>query len=179
MGQVGENQEPLQEAALYAWDGDDWIKVKVDENGNLYINVQDLEVIQSRSYGWVGADWQKNPLQIGYSGQIIDDVTDLNADAGFNIVDGNVVPAGEIWVITQISIFNLTSATTLHFIALIGSAGTLRVERNSGGAAALLTTVQGYWLLVKDDFLRASFDGCTAGDDLHLQYAGWRIDIDQ
>ena len=54
-------------------------------------------------YGWVNSSWQKNPLLFGYSSGLQTLISDESLDEGTNVVAGGEVPAGEIWVITNLS----------------------------------------------------------------------------
>lgn len=133
----------------------------------------------AKSYGLVNGVWRKNPLLIGYSGIIEANKTDLSLAAGYNKLDGDPVPSGEIWVITHIGMAYVGTTPT-----------TLEVQKWDGGnwyqilfqlapVSGSWYTLTGYWILNKEQTISATVQGATLNDDLYLTYMGFSVDIDQ
>lgn len=176
---VGNNQEPLRETANFIYNGTLWVPMQSDASGYLEVVTPDLSDIEARGYGWINADWQKNPLAFGYSGDQSEEKSNLSAVAGNNLLSGTTVPSGEIWNIQAIGAINATSA--IPEIDLQVSVNGITVT-----LLTKLTPAAGEWVswssivtLSEGDYVRARFVTCVLNDDIYLTYHGITIDIDQ
>ncbi len=75
----------------------------VDANGAVIVSsivnelpagTQEIGKVQARNYGWISANWQKDPLRIGYSGQVVQNASNTNLPAGTSNLNLAAVPAG-------------------------------------------------------------------------------------
>ena len=179
MPTTGVNDEPLQDRRIFAYDGTNYRVVKCDTDGNLVIALKAEEDVQANAYGWINAAWQKDPLRLGYSGQLQDVYSNTNLSAGNNLHNFDTVPSGEIWVITALWFMYIgTSPTYAQFYFALAS-GTHWPLRQPSPTSSQVYSKEGQWVLVEDDIITVSVSGATAGDDLYGGYMGYRVDIDQ
>jgi hypothetical protein len=129
--------------------------------------------------GWIGGAWQKNPLLLGYSAIISKALSNLSAAAGTNYLSSTAVPAGEIWVITTASMLNATTAFTQATIIVSISGNNQYFQSKASPIQNEKVIWNGQAILKEGDTVVGAFDGCTLNDDLYLQFAGYRVDIDQ
>jgi hypothetical protein len=161
-------------------DNSDRLKVLIDSiTGSVTVIQTTPANLTVANHGWIGAAWKKQPVTIGYSAIKSEQVTNLNAAAGTNTVDSGTVPAGEIWTINNISVFNNTSnITSIYGYAIIGGVG-VQIIYKAAPLASIATLYQGNLVLSPGDKISIVFFGCVAGDDLYLTYCGFMTDIDQ
>lgn len=163
------------------------IPVQVDANGVVIVDqVSALPTgsnligkIQANNYGLVGGAAQKDPLRLGYSGDKTEKISDTNADAGTNYLNGATVPAGEIWVLEMACGYNLTkTGVRVDVYAYINSIEIylLSAFLSANGEIPIWT---GALTLSEGDRVYGQFFSCDAGDDIYLHYHARRIDIDQ
>ena len=147
------------------------------------LETADLElvskILSNGPHGWISGVWQRNPLSFGFSGQVERLWTDTNLSAGANTVDDSAVPAGEIWIITQLSImYDGTAPDDIQF-AIRTVAQQIELFEVKDPVPSIFYDRQGWWILVQGDKLRLSCSGATAGNDLLGRAMGFRVDIDQ
>lgn len=179
MPKVGVNNEPLLERLVFGYDGADYRVVKVDTSGNLVAALLANQNVQARGYGWVSAAWQKNPLLIGYSGTGSEEVKNLSAAAGVNVLNGTVVPAGEIWNVYAAHLLDVNNATVQDRIGVTVSGVDVVMASTATLAASIYYPWNGSVILSPGDKIFGVFEGCTLNDDLYMRYAYVRVDIDQ
>ena len=129
--------------------------------------------------GWIGAAWRKNPLLLGYSGDKSEEISDLSASAGTNILTSTSVPAGELWVVEVISGRNKNSAPSQALLQVVVNSVVVILADKETIAANEYITWSGTITLSQGDTIRAVFFGCTLNDDIYLNYHARRVDIDQ
>lgn len=151
----------------------------------LQMQINDLRTrmgSMSNSYGWIGSAWHKNPLLMGYSGVVRDQQSDTNLDAGTNTLDSDTVPAGEVWVLTNISYRYVGTVTNCSLYVTIydGSTATYLSSKAAGTvASALFYNVEGPIVLAAGEKIRLTVFTATATDDCTLHISGYKFDIDQ
>ena len=102
--------------------------------------------------------------------------TDANADAGYNNVHGDAVPAGKIWVLTCVSAWNDTSASTRISIGVYDGSATAWAKSLEGPAADQVLTLETHLVLGAGSFVEGHYYGCTAGDDIGIAWWGYQMD---
>lgn len=128
-------------------------------------------------YGFYSGIWRKLGIIPSISGQVAEEVSNLNAAAGTNILSSSAVPADRIWFISTISAFN--SNTNPSFISLFALAGGVTVRLATALAPGSSTPVL-YGLpivLFTGDSLRANIGGCTLNDDIFLDFFGYYLEL--
>ena len=135
--------------------------------------------VQALNYGLIGGSAQKDPMRLGYSGDKSQQVLDTNADALTNVLTGDGVPAGEIWVVEGASARNANKAPTRLLLLVTVNAIVVYLEDHTTAVIGEYATWSGAITLSQGDTVSAVFYDCDAGDDIYLQYHARRIDIDQ
>lgn len=199
MPQIGANNEPLLERAIFGYDGTNYRVVKVDTDGNLVAAIkasQTIEVIQdtaadlkatvnlaadqnvqARNYGFLGAAWQKLQLLWGYTDRWAERVSTTAAVAGQNELLSAAVPAGYVYVVQAVSLVNLNNAVTSAVISITtGSAYPVLTEA-APVAAGIFTKWTGAATLAAGDKVYSRLQGCTLDDDLYLDILGYKMKI--
>lgn len=179
MPQVGVNNEPLLERAVFGFDGSDYRVVKLDTDGNIVVALKAEEDVQANGYGWISSAWQKNPIAFGYSADQTENVGSTSHAGGTQVLNGSQVPSGEIWVIQVASIRDNTNAPSA-----------VQVQANVNGTGVVikheLTVVAGQWIVWEGQIVLSEGDkmvgvlfGTTSNDDIDFSYHGVVVDIDQ
>ncbi len=133
----------------------------------------------ANNYGYVNGAWQKDPLTIGYSDTVLRSWSNLNLAAGANTVSDSAVPAGEIWIITNIATWYIGTITGVVLTARINSGGSQYVIfRQSPIVSDTIYDRQGYWVLKPGDNLEIRVTNATLNDDAFGTAIGFRVDID-
>lgn len=138
------------------------------------------EYAMAQNHGWVGAAWQKDPIRFGYSELITEGVDNTSLAAGSNNLDTGTVPAGEIWVITNIAIrYDGTVSSVSLTVALIIDTVLMGIFGQKPPVSTVWYDRQGWWVLDAGDYIRLEVGGATMNDDAYLRVVGFRVDIDQ
>lgn len=113
----------------------------------------------------------------GYHDRYAERVSDLNAAAGTNILQGTAVPAGEVWVIQSIRGVNVNSIPTLVELR-VQSATIMAVLEIATPAAANESVLWSGAIFIKEaDRTSARFEGCVLNDDLYLDIWGYKMKV--
>lgn len=176
-------------AGICGHDGTDWLKVKTDANGYLYVvgtgTAGAIEVTQDTpgdllvgQHQYDGTNWRKSNLLWGYNDRWAERATNLNATVGTNNLSTTAVPAGYVYWVAAARMLNNTSAITSYRLELLGDGVAVPIELLASPAAAESLLWSGGLPLKEDDVVRAIFYGCVAGDDLYLDVWGYMMKID-
>ena len=142
--------------------------------------LQRLEHAMAQNHGWIDGAWQKDPLSLGYSDIVARVVVEQNLSAGFNLLNDSAVPAGEIWVLTNISVLYIGTVANVQCTVLLNINGSYyQIWDFVPPASNRVGDRQGFWILHPGDYLAIEILNATAGDDLGLRGIGFRVDIDQ
>lgn len=164
-------------------DLDDLFGELVGRIETLTSRVDDLERLEhamAQNHGWIGGAWQKDPLRLGYSGQILRVWSNTALSAGNVDVDDSAVPTGELWVITNFSASYTGTVTNVSLRFTIKSGASRYTIYHQGGlSSALYVDRQGLWILKAGDILSVRVLNATLNDDLNAEAIGYRVDIDQ
>jgi hypothetical protein len=128
-------------------------------------------------HGYISGAWQKNPLSFGYSGQVAQQVANNDAPAGDNQLNGTAVPAGEIWVITFMSGFDIeTNPTSVDLYAIIGGTGMPIAVQKLPGANVPFGIVCNI-VLKQGDYAQCIMRGCALHNHIYFSYGGYKVAI--
>ena len=129
------------------------------------------------TWGWDGTRWRKLPLTWGYTDVYIENVRTNDAVAGLNDLDGSLVPAGEVWVVTNVVLFNTDSATTIIDMQVWLSPDAVLVRRVRDAIANYSAEWAGQVYLKAGYRMRAEFSGCTLNDNLRANFLGYKMAV--
>lgn len=151
--------------------------LKVNELQGRISHLERLEAVMGE-YGWIGGAWQKQPLLLGYSGDKTQNAT-ASASTGTNTLNGDSVPAGEIWIVQAISANEATNAPSSLELQVVVNGIAIPLFTETVFAAGKFSNWSGEVVLSEGDNVRAVYGGSTSGNALSLRYHAVRIDIDQ
>jgi len=143
------------------------------------LDSEGAEKMRSQLYGWISGAWQKQPMLLGYSGIVSEEVKDTNLDAGSNYLEGATVPAGEIWVITLgAMMYSGTSPTRIMLFTRVSGLDVPSINHASPASGDWYMSTF-YTVLAEGDRMRARVIDATAGDLFQMRYCGFKVVIDQ
>jgi hypothetical protein len=118
-------------------------------------------------------------LILGYNDDYLEQASNTNAAAGNNFLYGTVVPADEVWVVCGISGINVTRAIT-QISGGIYNGSTYHALFGANSPAASQIVYCPISLIVgPGNKVYAIYIGCTAGDDIYLNIAGYKVKLTQ
>lgn len=138
-----------------------------------------MKSIYALLYGWIGTKWQKIPLLFGYSARIGDNIDATTPGGGSTNADSGAVPAGEIWVITIITAFHDDPANRDTYIQGVLATGTPALAHDPALAQGETLATYSPLIMAEGDILRARCISLADTKNITLNYAGYRMDIDQ
>lgn len=162
-----------------------------DADGDLYVRPADwfsgaaTQLLDAngrtiiKSTGLVGGAQQADPIRFGYSAAIYRTQSNTNIPSATYDLDDSAVPAGEIWVITNIAIGYTGTAPTYIQASIVNSSTGYLLYRLTPPVSQVFYDRQGWFVLGPGDNLRVGCVGGTVGDDLFIRASGFRVDIDQ
>ena len=135
------------------------------------------EYFKDGGWGWNGTAWVKNGVAFAYSDVYGETESIPVTGAGNNKMTFSVVPAGEMWVITNISASSTTNEPTACYLdAAID--GAIRVlVRGPYPTAGLTTDWRGQIYLKEGDYVRVTFTGCVAGKWVGAWATGYKVKV--
>ena len=113
----------------------------------------------------------------GYTDIWSERVFDDNADAGVNLLQGAVVPAGFVCVLQAAHIRNINSAGGSSFINAMCDAAPVYLCFTDALAWNTPLMWGGQIVLHAGDRVQAYMLNCTAGDDIELVYTGYMVAV--
>lgn len=185
--------EPIAEvgylAGLCGHNATSWEKVLIDASKRLVVAIAAftaaVEVTQDTpgdlligSHGHIGGAWQKQPLIWGISDSVAEVITDENLGAGSQSKATTAIVAGEVHVVSTIA-YRIDSGTcTRSDLNLVVDGTIILVQQKLPPVSGTWYLHTGEFVLAKDDYVYVSMVDLTAGDNLYLRYAAYRMDID-
>lgn len=133
----------------------------------------------TRIRGWIKARWQKQPLLIGYSGQIVGTANMVAAAPDPDLLSSGAVPANEIWVIQNISAYHNDPVARIIQLVLVSGGVQYIIDMKTTLTANNTMTYQGALIMDEGDTLLAKFYSVVAPTNLRITWIGMRVDIDQ
>ena len=129
------------------------------------------------TWGWDGSQWRKLPIVWGYSDRYAEYLSTNDATAGNNYLTGTLVPVGEVWVVTNLLLLNVGSATVATQGELYDGTTGFIVHRVSAPASGAIIEWQGQVYLKAGDRMRATFYSCSLGDNLRATFLGYKMKV--
>lgn len=131
------------------------------------------------NYGWINANWQKDPLRLGYSGDASAQVEDTNASSGTNTLLSSAVPAGEIWILEAVAGADISNAPARILLGANVNGVGVYFDRDENPVTSVYSGWSGAITLAEGDQVAVQFHGVTAGDTIRMHYHIRKIEIDQ
>jgi len=156
-----------KQSGMCVHDGTAWRKAKGDADGH-----QQVDVVSAPTTVVIPASGER---LIGFSGIAEEALLNTNLAAGTNYLFGTTVPTGEVWKITTAAIYYYGTTPTRLVIGVDDLAGDLILLFEPSPTAYRWYTWQGEVYLQAGNRMWGEVRGATAGDDLHLRYAGLKM----
>ena len=128
-------------------------------------------------WGYGGTQWRKLPLLWGYTDRLLLQGSTTTATAGTNIFTLATVPAGQVWVVTGVSMMDVNTAFGAGVDAYFTD-GVATVKAWYAGVAAQWQTWDNTFLVLKAaEYLKVYFTGCALNDDLYANVWGYKMAV--
>jgi len=114
---------------------------------------------------------------VGFGAAAEEQIADINLSAGTNSLSGTAVPSGKIWWITMLCMRYQGTVPTQIYARFVGLAQDMTPITQASPVSGIWYTWNGSAYLLEGDYLNVVVTGATAGDDLHMRYAGSEIDM--
>lgn len=128
-------------------------------------------------WGWDGTQWRKLPLVFGYSGLLGILVSDTDLAAGSVHLPTSTVPAGYLWIVTNINMRYIGTPPTRMTITMKVNGLGCDLLRQLAPVSDTMYSAQGWWICGFDDYLDLYIVGATATDDAHMYVTGFTMAI--
>ena len=128
-------------------------------------------------WGWNGSEWVKLGVVWGYSAVYQESAVNNDAAAGTNYLSGAVVPAGEVWVLTNIIVWDLATANSYINLMLHDGVNVHVIHRKKGPTADVAEEWSGHVYLQAGDKLYCGFYGCALHDVLSMTGFGYKMKV--
>jgi hypothetical protein len=102
-----------------------------------------------------------------------------NWAATYNYMAGDVVPAGEVWVVVAASIKNITRGCNMAISVRNASAKQIALKTGSTTGAGEAFAWSGQAILKEGDFIVYEVSGTVAGDDGNWGSLGYKMKLAQ
>lgn len=133
------------------------------------------EYFKDGGWSWTGTEWIKGGLAFEYAEQLLGRVYEGTAPRAWVELYSGAVPAGEIWVVTALSMQNANSITSGWFVGIRKAGTNYWLAGDVGGAAPTVYAWSGVLVAAFEDQLVGGMNGCTVGDDVIFCYAGYKM----
>jgi len=135
------------------------------------------EYFKDGIWGWDGTQWRKLGLLFGYRATVGENVSNLDAGEGENCLTSTPVPQGEVWVIQDIAGVNVNTSCARIAMYVCRSNREYPLLDQTSCSVYIWVIWTGNIVLSEGDCLKIRFFGCTAGDDIHLRYLGYKVSL--
>lgn len=97
--------------------------------------------------------------------------------AGYNLLTGTAVPAGEVWKITGGHILNNINNSGVTQLAVNLSGSNYQILNKATLTAAVAEMFFSEIYMIEGDYFVCHFYGCTVGDDIYMAYHGIKMKV--
>lgn len=137
------------------------------------VNTDDLQV-DVKTYPGVNALLN---IPFGYYDRYAEALGNLSATLGNNFLYGTVVPAGQIWVVTAVNIFNNTTAAGTTSFGSYDGATYFTVADSKYLTPTRVLNWGGSMFAKAGDKFYGYFSACEAGDDIYVRFMGYKMKV--
>jgi hypothetical protein len=124
-----------------------------------------------------GTVWRPQNQLFAYRDSYWQQVSNLSPGAGIITLNGTAVPAGEVWVVTNMYARNDTTATSTVALLVTDTVTNFYVDDSLYYALPRSLRWSGQAVLKATWLARAIFSGVVAGDDLYAWFSGYKFKI--
>lgn len=113
----------------------------------------------------------------GYDDRLAEEKNKIGSLPGNNDLSPLTVPAGEMWCVTQMCLFNASSINSAQMVYLKCGSLVIYVDHLSNVPSGIPRILQGRWYLKEGDYVVFRFYGCTSGDNLFTSLHGYKMQV--
>jgi len=164
---------------LAGYTGAAWLPLTVDAAGHAQVDVLSSALpTGAATQGTLqNIDGHTKNQVFGSSTPYQERVVNLSAGAGSNALNGSVVPADELWVVTTMVAYNVNTDPSEIYLGLNDGATNHLVERVLAPGVDTPVVWSGHMYMQQGDRAKAYFGGCTANDDLYAFFQGYKMEV--
>ena len=129
------------------------------------------------NWGWDGTVWRKLPMVWGYSEHYAERKLNLNAAAGTNVLNGSVVPAGEVWVLEICGAFDVNTAPSRMIFTVTDGVTFAPFYRDDTPVVYVTSSWTGRIALTEGCYVQVVFFDCVLNDDLYVDLWGYKMKV--
>lgn len=165
---VGTNTKLLYTAAfLYGFDGTNWDRLRCGADG-LEVDVKAMPTTTVQAAG--------GDKIFSFESIVEEEIANTNLAAGTNSISGTAIASGKVAKITLVSMRYTGTVPTQMYVRFVGLASDVVPILQTSPASGQWYVWNGEVYLQGDDYVNVVVDGATAGDDVHVRYAGVQMD---
>lgn len=142
------------------------------------VNQSTEEYFKDGSWGRHGGVWRKQSVLMGVESVFASRTSEMNANAGNTVLSGAAVPSGKMLVVSNVCIFNGTTAMDKIIFFVAGGMATTYIKVQYALAIGEPLTWSGQMPLRNPEYVAAVFYTCVAGDDLYIDLRGYYMNIE-
>lgn len=172
--------EPKGILRVLAWfdNVSDELKAVINDDGEMPVNVENFPTtLYTHIHSYDDSGWVKNPIVWGYTDTWRERKFTLNATVGDHTLIHSTVPAGEVWVLENISVFNVTTAINYIRIYIAPVTNSYIFKQFNSPVANTPDSYTGRFTLKEGDKIRVLFNGCVANDDIYSDVVGYKMKV--
>jgi hypothetical protein len=131
------------------------------------------------AWGYYDGAFHRENLRLGFADNLGKYYVNAALGAGFNAINSDTVPAGYVWIVTQVAIrYTGTSPTNIFVVA--------RPQGQDIVVASFQSPTSNVWYyeraevyLKEDEYLSGRVSGATGGDKLEYEFGGYVTDVNK
>jgi len=168
--------ELMRNLTDYANQRDSWVW---EYKTSYYLEPDDAEwdLIQQEVADLEGKLMGNNNVIWGYNDVYNDSVVDTAMPAGISSLNGETVPEGEVWVVTGISAFVVSSTCNQIAVGYVGEVGTTFCDNASPIGSGVVYPFKIDLRLKEGHKAFARFYNMTLNDDAYVYFWGYKMEV--
>jgi len=113
-----------------------------------------------------------------FGDKLLDHQSNVDTDAGVNDLLSTVVPAGEVWVVTNVTAQNTVTVCSSIYLHLYDSGEVAALLRKAAPTILEGVAWSGHVYMVPGDRILARFEDCVLHDLIYLETAGYKMSLE-
>lgn len=153
------------------------VPLQVDANGVISVAAAKGD-LNNQNHGYIGGAWQKNPIPFGMSSSLLHTWALVTPAAGTITAASDVVPAGELWVVTFITGGMLSASVNNFIFRASDGVNTFDLYSTLAPASGVAVYLNRNLYLAEAGVLQVITLNTTIGDTIWGGMMGYKIDVD-
>ena len=129
------------------------------------------------AWGWDGTVWRRLPMLWGYSEPLSELVSELNANAPTDFLITTPVDPGQLWVVEAICAVDATTDITSIQISYSSAPGIVMLKDEDPAGKNRYVFWSGRLTMTPGRSLCVEFVGTVIGDNIHVRYSGYKMNV--